>query len=143
MYTHIMVPVDLAEKDRWQHAIDIACDLAQHYRARLTLVSVSGGLQGRVSHSDQEYARQLEEHAAHIAARHDIAVGSHTVSTPDPSVEVDHALRQLIEVLRADLVVMASHQPGWMEYLVDSHGGRMARHAPVSVFLVRDPAALD
>ncbi len=55
MITHIMGPVDMAEKDRLTKAVDVAADLAKHHGARLTLISVSGGLQGRVSHCRGEF----------------------------------------------------------------------------------------
>jgi nucleotide-binding universal stress UspA family protein len=140
MFERIMVPVDLAEKESWAHGVAIACDLAQLYGAQLTLVSVSGGLQGKVSHSSEEYGRRLALYADEIAAARGVEVGSRSYDVPDPSVEVDQKLIEAIGDLQADLVVMASHRPGWVEYLVNSHGGRMARHAPVSVFIVRDPA---
>lgn len=139
MFTHIMVPVDLAEKEDWAQAIGVACDLAQFYDAALTLVSVSGGLQGKVSHSGEEYGRRLALFADEIAAERGIEVGSRNYPVPDPSVEVDQKLIEAIGDLGIDLVVMATHQPGWIEYLINSHGGRMARHAPISVFVVREP----
>ena len=37
----------------------------------------------------------------------------------------------------ADLVVMASHIPGIADAIWPSHGGRLASHADVSVFVVR------
>ena len=141
MFTHIMVPVDLAEKESWQRAVDVACDLASHYDARITLVSVSGGLQGKVSHSQAEYGRRLGIYADELAAAHGLIVGSLNYGVPDPSVEVDQKLIEAMTELQADLVIMASHQPGWVEYLVNSHGGRLASHAPISIFLVRDPPA--
>ncbi len=138
MFKHIMVPVDLAEKDTLTKAATVAADLAGHYGARLTLVSVSGGLQAKVSHSLTEYGRQLAVFADGIAKANAITVESQVYSVPDPSVEVDRKLLQVIKDLDIDLIVMASHQPGWAEYLVNSHGGRMASHAPISVFVVRD-----
>ena len=137
MFKHIMVPVDLAEKGTLQKAERVAADLAGHYGARLTLVSVSGGLQAKVSHSHKEYGRQLALYADEIAKANMIDVESLNYGVPDPSVEVDQKLLQVIEELNVDLVVMASHQPGWVEYIVNSHGGRLASHAPISVFLVR------
>ena len=138
MFKHIMVPIDLAEKDSLRRAVEVAVDLARHYGARLTLVSVSGGIQGKVSHSHEEYGRRLALFADEISASHGIDVESLNYGVPDPSVEVDQKLIQAIEELKADLVVMASHQPGWVEYIVNSHGGRLASHAPISVFLVRE-----
>lgn len=138
MFQHIMAPVDLAEKDRLQKAVQVAADLAGHYQARMTLVSVSGGLQGKVSHSHEEYGRRLALYADEIAAAHTIQVDSLNYGVPDPSVEVDQKLIEAIGDLGADLVVMASHQPGWVEYFVNSHGGRLASHAKISVLLVRE-----
>lgn len=137
MYKHIMVPVDLAEKDTLGKAVQVAADLARHYSARMTLVSVSGGLQAKVSHSDKKYDRLLSLYADEISETHDVTVDSVTFSVPDPSVEVDQKLIEAIDLLDIDLAVIASHQPGWVEYLVNSHGGRLARHAPISVFVVR------
>ncbi|MGB7285803.1 MAG: universal stress protein [Salaquimonas sp.] len=138
MFKHIMIPVDLAEKDKLKKAVKVAADLAQYYNALLTLVSVSGGLQGKVSHSNKEYGRLLSLYAGEIAQAHDIKVNSVNYSVPDPSVEVDQKLIQAIEELNIDLAVMASHQPHWVEYIVNSHGGKLARHAPISVLLVRE-----
>ena len=140
MFKHIMVPVDLAEKATLTKAVEVASGLAKLYAARITLVSVSGGLQGKVSHSHEEYGRLLSLFADEIMETHDVDVGSVNYSVPDPSVEVDQQLIHAIEDLQVDLAVIASHQPGWVEYLVNSHGGKLARHAPISVFVVRDTA---
>ena len=138
MFQHIMVPVDLAEKDNLSKAMSVAADLAHHYTAKVTLVSVTGGLHARLSYSEQEYAQQLSVYAREIAEAHAIEVSSQTYNVPDPSVEVDHKLIEAVAELGADLAVIASHQPGWVEHLVNSHGGRLASHAPISVLVVRD-----
>ncbi|WP_338549351.1 universal stress protein [Roseovarius phycicola] len=138
MFKHILVPVDLDEKDNVQRAIAVASDQAKLYSAKLTLISVTGGLQAKMSHSSVKYAQLLGEFAAEQAAQHGVKINSHVYGVPDPSVEVDRKLLEAIVEFEADLVVMATHQPGWVEYFIASHGGRMATHAPVSVFVVRD-----
>ncbi|MGI9352887.1 MAG: universal stress protein [Rhizobiaceae bacterium] len=138
MFKHIMVPIDLAEKEKWRKGIEVAANLAKTYGADMTFVSVSGGIQAKVSHSMEKYSRLLAEFGDEIGEAHGIKVGSRNYSVPDPSVEVDKKLIEAIEELGADLAVIASHQPGWIEYLVDSHGGRLATHAPISVFVVRE-----
>lgn len=138
MFQHIMVPVDLVEKDKLSKAIAVAAGLASQYDARLTLVSVSGGLQARISHSSREYGRQLAQFATDIGQAYGITVDSHNYSVPDPSVEVDKVLLKAIADLDVDLAVIASHQPGWIEHLINSHGGHLASHAPISVFVVRN-----
>lgn len=139
MYKHIMVPIDMADTESLAHAVEVAADLVRHYQARMTLVSVSGGLQGRVSHYHSEYARKLAEFAKEVGATHGVEVGSENVSVPDPSVEVDQRLIEMIEKLNVDLAVIGSHMPGWVDHIINSHGGRLARLAPISVFVVRDP----
>ena len=138
MYTHIMVPVDLADTEPLAKALSTAADLARHYEARLTLVSISGGLQSKVSNSSTEFSQRLADFAEEISDKHGVKFGSRNYSVPDPSVEVDKMLIRAIEELGVDLTVMASHQPGWLEYVINSHGGRLASHAPTSVFVVRD-----
>ena len=42
-----------------------------------------------------------------------------------------------IEETESDLVVVASHIPGFPEYLFASNAGYLAMHATVSVFVIR------
>lgn len=138
MFTQILVPVDMAEKEACTGALRIAADMARLYGAGATLVSVTGGLQARVSHSAKIYGQKLDAFAAEQGAAFGITFDTRVYDVPDPSVEVDRVLQGAIAEIGADLVVMASHQPGWIEHLVNSHGGRMASHAPISVFVVRE-----
>ncbi|WP_299845840.1 universal stress protein [uncultured Roseovarius sp.] len=138
MFKHIMVPFDLAAKEKLAKAIKVAGDLARRHGSRLTLISVAGGINGMVSHSVEEYRRLLAAYAAQIEQAEGIDVDSKVYDVPDPSAEVDRTLMEAIDDTGADLIVMASHQPGWVEYLVSSHAGRVAAHAPVSVFVVRN-----
>ncbi len=138
MFNHIMVPVNLAEKENLDRAITVACDLGLRHAAQVTLVSVSGGLSAPVSHSTKEYGRKLDKFADEVSQKHGVKIATLNIPSPDPSVEVDTHLRHAIDTLGADLVVIASHMPGWTEYFVSSHGGKLASHAPVSVMVVRD-----
>ena len=51
---------------------------------------------------------------------------------------MDAALLEAISATGADLVIMASHVPGVAEYVLGSHGGHLAVHAPCSVMLIRE-----
>ena len=137
MFNHIMVPVDLAEKQVQNAALQVAADQARLYGATVTLISVTGGIQARVSHSAAKYETLLRGFADAAGTRLGVPFGARVYDVPDPSVEVDRILIGAIGELGIDLVVMATHQPGWVEHFVNSHGGRMAAHAPVSVFVVR------
>lgn len=139
MFKNILVPVDLSDKKVLEKAINVAVDQARHYDANLTLVSVVGGLQAKVSNSSVNYQRRLAEFANEISKAHNnIAIKSQIYEAADPSVEVGRYMMKAIEETSADLIIMATHQPGWIEYIVNSHGGHLATHAPISVFVVRD-----
>jgi len=140
MYTHILVPVDMAHSDDLKKAVQTAADLAKLYDAKVTLVSVVGGLQAKVSNSSGKYSLKLAEFSQGVSELHGVDFESMVYEVPDPSVQVDGTLLKVVEQVGADLIVMASHQPGWAEYLVNSHGGRVASHARISVFVVREDA---
>ena len=47
------------------------------------------------------------------------------------------ALDEQFHALGVDLVVMASHVPGFREYIFHSNAGFLASHTDLSVFVVR------
>ena len=138
MFNKIMVPIDLAHADRQMAALEVAADLAEHYGAELVYTAVTAPTPGPMGHNPEEFAANLGEFAQGQAAVHDIETSSHAVVSHDPAVEIDDALLEAREEIGADLVVMASHVPGVADFLLPSHGGRMASHAGVSVMVVRE-----
>ena len=55
----------------------------------------------------------------------------------DHAAELDVALEKAGKEIDVDLVVMASHTPGFMDYLFHSKAGHLAKHTDISVFIVR------
>ncbi|MCR9147614.1 MAG: universal stress protein [Rhodobacteraceae bacterium] len=139
MFKHIMVPVDMAHEENMDRATKAAADMAKLYDARLTMVSISGGPLASKEHSSRTSPRMVEDYAREQGETHGIEIGTHVLDAHDVSVDIDRKLLEAIEKMEADLVVMATHQPGWLDYLVNSHGGRLASHAPISVLVVRNP----
>lgn len=137
MFKQIMVPVDLVHTDKLQKALDVTGDLAKLYGATVHVVSVGGDLPGSLGHNPSEFAGTLEAFAAELEARDGVRVQSHPLISNDPSVDTTGQLMTAIKDIGADLVVMASHQPGMMEHIFASHGGYIAQHAHCSVFVVR------
>lgn len=137
MFSRIMVPVDLAHRDALGKAIDLACSMAREHKAELCFVSVSGELPSEIAKSSSDYGEKLQEFADRKAEEYAISAKALNLSSADPEAEIDRKLLSAIEQIGADLVVMASHQPGLMEYIFSSHGGYIAAHAKVSVFVVR------
>lgn len=137
MFKRIMAPVDLAHVERLGRALDCAGDLAKHYDAPITYVGVTSTAPTRLAHTPEEFGRKLEAFAQAEADRHGVQASAHTAIAHDPTTEVDDALMKAIGTTGADLVVMASHVPGAMEYIWPSNGGKLAEHAKCSVMVVR------
>jgi len=135
LYTHIMIPVDLAHADRLDRALKTGADIARLYGAKVTYVGVTGVQPSKVAHTPEEYARKLSEFARGQASAYGIEAGSKPITAHDPAVEIDHMLVDTADEIGADLIVAGTHDPHAFDW--PSHGGKLASHAHVSVLLVR------
>ena len=137
MYRKIVVPVDIGHTDKLEKALAISADLAKHYGAELHYVGVTAPPPSAIAHNPEEFAEKLQAFAAEQAAKRGVDIKADAVTSHDPVRDLDDTLRLTIEELDADLVVMASHVPGFAEYIFASNAGYLASHASVSVFVVR------
>ena len=137
MFKRIMMPVDLAHVESLGQAVTVAADLAGHYGAELVFVGVTATAPSRAAHSPEEYRDKLAAFAAQKASRHAITTRAQTIISHDPAVELDDVLIKAVGEVGADLVVMATHVPNMADMILPAHGGALARHTDVSVFLVR------
>lgn len=137
MYRKIMVPVDLAHIERLGKALDTATNLAKHYNIPMCFVGVTTGTPSEVAHTPDEYAAKLAQFAAEQSKKHGLKIDATPYSSHDPAIDLDDKLLEAIKDTGADLVVMASHIPGFPEHIFASNAGAVASHADVSVFVVR------
>ncbi len=137
MFKKIMVPVDLRHTDRLERAATVAADLARHYEAEACYVAVTSPEPGDLGHKPAEVAERLKAYCAREAGQHGHRASSHLIVSTDPSIDLDKKLRDAVEEMGADLVVMASHIPDVTDYVWASHGGTLALHSKASVMLVR------
>jgi len=137
MYQKIMVPVDLAHKDALDHQLKVASDLASHYDAQLTYVSVTASAPGAVARTIDEYRQKLDALAAELGKAYDQKIQTQLYVTHDPAVDLEDTLVKAIQETGSDLVVMGTHVPTWTDALLPSHGSKVAKHTIASIFLVR------
>jgi nucleotide-binding universal stress UspA family protein len=137
MYKSIMIPVDLAHPDELEKALTTGADLAKHYRAELHAVSVTHAAPGVVAHNPSEYARKLEAFAADQTRKYGVEFRAKMMVSHDPTVDLDDTLERAASEIGADLVVMASHVPGFWDHIFASRAGYLASHTKLSVFVVR------
>jgi nucleotide-binding universal stress UspA family protein len=137
MFTTILVPVDLAHTARMGRALAIAASEARQHGARIIYLGITEETPGPVAHNPREYAERLEAFARAEADRHGIAAEALAVASVDPAAEINRLILKAIRDTGADHVVMASHPPRMLDWILPSHGGHVAEHAEVSVFVVR------
>lgn len=137
MFKTIMVPVDLVHKDKQQKALAVAGEMAKAHSATVHVVSVGGELPSTLGHNPGEFGKTLADFTASLREQYGAEVEAHPVQSTDPAVDTTRKLMQAIDDIGADLVIMASHQPGVMEHIFSSHGGYIAQHGKCSVFVIR------
>ncbi len=137
MFSKIMVPVDLEHAVAVEKSIKVAADLAKLNEADIFLVGVTATPPGTVAHNPAEYQQKLEEFAADHSSRYKCVMTPRVVLCNDPAAELDRALEDYGKDINVDLVVMASHVPGFMDHLFHSRAGHLATHTDISVFIVR------
>lgn len=137
MFKRIMVPVDLAHAPTLERALGAAADLARLYEARITCVGVFDNVPTTLARTTAESKARLKAFAERQGLEHGVGFAHHAVFVPDPGADLVAVLLAEVRRLEIDLVVMATHLPGWAEHIFSARGGAIAAHAPVSVFLVR------
>lgn len=140
MYRNILLPLDLDHPSSWRAALPTALGLAAQWRGRLRLLYVIAKINQQVLEylppGAQEQARQeaetrLDEFArAHCPAEVEVA-------TVVAEGSVYRRILREAQSSRAQVIVMAAHRPEMDDYLLGSHAARVVRHAPCSVFIVR------
>ena len=137
MFRKIMTPVDLGHLGDLQKALQVSADLARHYDAEVVYVGVSAAAPSATAHNPAEFKARLAAFAEEQAQTHSIKTTADPVLSHDPTTDVDDALLKATRDTGADLVVMASHMPGILDYIWPSNGGKIAEHAKCSVMVVR------
>ncbi len=137
MFKKIMVPIDLTHADRLKKAMQTAADLSKHYRIPVCYVGVTAETPGALGHNPAEYAKKLEDFGKAQAAEYGHQVTTKAYASHDPTTDLDDTLLNAVRETGADLVVMASHVPGIVDYIWPSNGGKIASHSDASVLVVR------
>ncbi len=137
MYKTILIPVDLEHTETLEKALTTGADLAKHYHAELYAVGVTHAAPGAVAHNPREYGEKLEAFAADQTAKHGVDFKAKAMVSHDPAVDLDDRLKQAASEIGADLVVMGSHVPGFLDHIFASRAGYLASHTSLSVFVVR------
>ncbi len=137
MFNHIMVPIDLHMPPEVKKATEVAAQLAKWQGAQVTIVSVTGPQPGDSRLTKDAIAQELQTCASEIARQSGAQVDTRNIHSVDVAVEVDRDLTRTAEEIGADLIVVGTHAPRITDYILSSHAGYLAKHASMSVFVLR------
>ncbi len=137
MFNKIMVPVDLAHADKLDKALTIASEFAKRENAVLIATGVTTSQPSVVAHNPEEFEQKLQDFATLSSEKYGVDVQTISLNSHDPARDLDDILMKAIDENEIDLVVMASHAPGAVDYLFASNAGYLASHSQISVFVVR------
>ena len=136
MYKQILVPVDIAHKERASQMIEAAKEIADD-GASITLLNVVEDVpsyvmvqlpEGVLDEAKANARKELEAIAAAADLKAQIEIGRGRAD----SVILAHA-----DKASADLIIIASHKPGLQDYLLGSTAARVVRHATCAVLVIR------
>lgn len=137
MFKHIMVPVDLHVPPEVSKATDVAAEMAKWQGAKITIVSVTGTGVSDAPHTPEAISEALASMSTKVGEKSGGEVEVLNVTSHDIAVEVDAALMRAADQIGADLIVVGTHAPRITDYILSSHASHLAKHASVSVFVVR------
>jgi nucleotide-binding universal stress UspA family protein len=140
MFKRILTPIDLAEIELAQPAVDQAVELAEASGGLVRLVNVQPLLPATfMDYVPADFDSAQEERAA--KALEEITAGVKLAKDRVSSVvRVGGAYHEILAEARAwaaDLIVVGSHRPVMSDYLLGSNAKTIVRHAVCSVLVVR------
>jgi nucleotide-binding universal stress UspA family protein len=140
MYRSILVPVDLDHPSSWEKALPSAVALCRCFDASLALATVvpDWNLVLEAQWSPIAYREFLDVATTRLATLADSVT---EIADVGHHVETGRVYRGVLAVAKrveADLIVLSSHRPEMKDYLLGANASRVVRHAPCSVFVVRD-----
>lgn len=141
MYKSILVPVDLAEADLATPAINAAVSFAETSGGTVRLVYVRSlvpitYMEFVPAEFDTEQQAEAEAKLAQIAAG--IPLPPERVSAKVLVGSVYGEVLAEAEASGADLIVIGSHEPGMLAYVIGSNASTIVRRAKCSVLVVRN-----
>jgi nucleotide-binding universal stress UspA family protein len=140
MFSHILVPVDLADTDLAKPSLETAVSLARTSGGDVRLLNVLPMtpvmLAEYVPPDFDAQQRQSAEEAMSIIAKECGLDAAHTSWTVRQG-GIYHEVLEEAKQMRADLIVMSSHRPAMRTYFLGSNAGHVVRYAPCSVLVVR------
>ena len=137
MYANILVAIDPHNPANVDQAIGVAQSLNSP-QGQITLTTVLAAIPpyaaehvpvGQLELNKKAAEVKLEEYAGNDANLQTLVIVD--------SASAGAALVELAKEKAADLIIIASHRPGLQDYFLGSTAGRVVRHSPCAVHVLR------
>jgi len=142
MFKAILVPIDIAHRSSWEHALPQAIELAAASGGVVTVITVVRDL--KAAFEGAHFPFQVELMISSARDKLVDIVSKYRESNATVSEEVrfgsiGHEILGAARERRADLIVMASHRPEMKDYFIGPNAAYVAQHAFCSVLVLRRP----
>ncbi len=131
-------PVDLENADKLGKALDLAGQTAKQHGAEVIYVDVVDAVP--TASPLPESARVADALTAFVseqARKHGIDAKAEVALRGDLRLNVGSDIIKTANEMGCDLILMASHVPGFKDHIFSSNAGYVASHAAMSVYVVR------
>ena len=141
MFKTILVPVDISQLEGARQALSLAKDVAKSRGGKIVLLNVIEEIPNYIAAEIPAEIFSTADEKAHTEMA-SFAESEGLGDDAEVVVAHGHASRDILEFAherKADMIVMASHDPGFADYFLGSTAGHVVRHAHCSVLVVRNP----
>ena len=136
MYNTVMVPIEFSHLDSGISAVQIAKKLLNK-DCRIFLLSVVGEIP---SYAEAHVPKDLMSTNQKMAYQTLVKIANNEGIGLNVEIMAGHAANSILsaaETHSADLIIIASHQPGLSDYFLGSTAARVVRHAQCPVLVDR------
>ena len=141
MISRILLPIDVGHESSWRKALPMAAHLARgggevHVLGIVHDVGSAWVASALPKNFERDAVREMEAQLESFVAEH--APEGLDARTHVSMGHVPQRILSVAEEIGADLIVMASYAPDELRsLLVGSNAGKVVRHSPISVLVVR------
>ena len=136
MFKTILVPIDMAHLVEGKTIIDVAMEHASE-EAKIILLNVVEEIPNLVAIELPANYIDKSLESAHDELK---AIATAAGRKMDVEVRSGSSYRTILDVAeekQVDLIIIASHRPGFQDYFLGSTAAKVVRHAKCSVLVVR------
>ena len=128
---NVLLPVDVKKAASWKKSIDVAAEIAKREGATLHVVWVVPEIEWDLNKHPEDNEPELKKFISErlpegVEVKPLIRAGS-----------AHREIRAAADEVKADLIVMGSHDPKLSDSLIGSNAANVALHSKCSVYVVR------